>query len=196
MKNFYTIIIIVVLCFFSSSYSQKNIDLKNILEFESYFGLKQSKELTFLISELEFSLKKKYQNDNIEICYLKFIEEYKFNKTNNIELTEDFKKLINNKKFLKNFYSFRKENKFKSNHKRIGLIHETKDENKIRDINQNFFISLQNVNNLDNTSKKYIDIIVTTNGNVDYSILSNFFENKADYTNYFHTRLFLVFFFI
>ena len=197
MRNIYNVTLISILFFFNSCFSQSNIELKNIIEFESYFGTKAANELTILVSELEYSLMKRYGNDSIEVCYKKFIEEYGKTQKISLELTDEFIKISKKKSFLKNFYKVRKPYKPTRNMARLNVKSDPAYENlKIRDINQNFFISLQNLNHLDDVSKKYLSIIINSSADVDYSVISYFFEVKADYTNYFHTRFLVVFFFI
>jgi hypothetical protein len=197
MKNIYKLTFTILFLLSNFCFSQSNIESKNIIEFESYFGTKAAKELTTLVSELEYSLMKRYGNDSIEVCYKKFVEEYGKTQKISLELTDNFIKLSKKKSFLKNFYKVRKPYKLPRNMARLNVKPDPIYENmKIRDINQKFFISLQKLNHLDEVSKKYLSIIVDSGGSIYYSVISYFFEVKADYTNYFHKRFLVVFFFI
>lgn len=181
MRNLINFSLLVFFLLFNHCFSQSNIELKNILEFESYFGTKESNELTMLVSELEYSLMKRYGNDSIEICYKKFVEEYGKNQKISLELTDDFIKISKKKSFVKNFYKFHKEYKPRRNRNMPKLNFEMPSDlryknYKIKDINQKFFVSLQKINYLDDVSKKYVSIITTSGGSVDYNTISYFFE--------------------
>lgn len=147
-----------------------------ICEFECNYGHINAKQLTYLIEDFESKIMKKYHSKDISEAYKMFVKEYEKNKISpEIIFSEYSLEILENKGFLASFYGFRSD----------GSTDQF-----------SLFIHALSSLDLDLESIQHVDFLEETGGHYDYSLVSHFFSEKADYNNYFHKRFCFLYFYI